>query len=76
MGQSPELWAGAHAKSCFQFFPDGSLASDSISHIVSLGHHSRLIDLLKRTKGEVVLGGKSQDLKIEITVVKNRRTIH
>jgi hypothetical protein len=29
------------------------------------------MDLLKRTKGDVVLGGKSQDLKIEITVVKN-----
>ncbi|KAJ7301168.1 aldehyde dehydrogenase [Mycena albidolilacea] len=64
------LWGKAQ-NFLLSIFPDGSLASDSISLIVSPGHHSRLMDLLKRTKGEVVLGGKSQDLKIEITVVKN-----
>ncbi|KAJ6471938.1 aldehyde dehydrogenase [Mycena sanguinolenta] len=66
-----DAFIAAIKESCSQFFPDGSLASDSISRIVSPEHHSRLMDLLNRTKGEVVMGGKSQDLKIEITVVKN-----
>ncbi|KAF7371198.1 Aldehyde dehydrogenase [Mycena sanguinolenta] len=66
-----DAFIAAIKESCSQFFPDGSLASDSISRIVSPEHHSRLMDLLKRTKGEVVLGGKSQGLRIEITVVKN-----
>ncbi|KAJ7681882.1 aldehyde dehydrogenase [Mycena polygramma] len=55
-----------------EFFPEGSLNSSSISRIVSPEHHARLTDLLKRSKGEVVLGGKTEGTaKIEITVLKN-----
>ncbi|KAK7027818.1 Aldehyde/histidinol dehydrogenase [Favolaschia claudopus] len=37
-----------------EFYPQGSLVSDSISRIVSPDHHSRLMDLLNRSKSEVV----------------------
>ncbi|KAJ7146893.1 aldehyde dehydrogenase [Mycena epipterygia] len=50
-------------------FPDGSLASDSIARIVSVEHHARLADILKRTTGKVVLGGKAEGLKLELTLV-------
>ncbi|KAF8144278.1 aldehyde dehydrogenase [Mycena galopus ATCC 62051] len=54
------------------FFPEGSLQSSSISRIVSPEHHARLIDLLKRSKGEVVLGGQTEgNMKIEVTVLKD-----
>ncbi|KAJ7889024.1 aldehyde dehydrogenase [Mycena leptocephala] len=57
---------------CAEFFPDGSMKSDSISRIVSPEHHARLIDLLNRTKGEVVIGGKAEgNTKIELTVLKD-----
>ncbi|KAJ7780455.1 aldehyde dehydrogenase [Mycena olivaceomarginata] len=50
-----DTFIAALQESYFQNFPDGSLASDSISRI-----HSRLMDLFKRTKGEIVLGGISR----------------
>ncbi|KAJ6470758.1 aldehyde dehydrogenase [Mycena vitilis] len=55
-----------------EFFPGGSLNSSSISRIVSPEHHARLTDLLKRSKGAVVLGGQTEgNTKIEVTVLKN-----
>ncbi|KAK7014366.1 aldehyde dehydrogenase [Favolaschia claudopus] len=55
-----------------EFFPDGSLASDSISRIVSPSHHARLMDLIKRSKSEVAFGGRTEgQSKIELTVFKN-----
>ncbi|KAJ6542372.1 aldehyde dehydrogenase [Mycena vulgaris] len=55
-----------------ELFPEGSLNSDSICRIVSPAHHARLVDLLTRTRGEVVLGGQMEgNSKIEITVIKN-----
>ncbi|KAK6992384.1 Aldehyde/histidinol dehydrogenase, partial [Favolaschia claudopus] len=55
-----------------EFYPQGSLVSDSISRIVSPDHHSRLMDLLNRSKSEVVVGGRSEgNKKIELTVFKD-----
>jgi aldehyde dehydrogenase (NAD+) len=55
-----------------EFFPEGSMKSNSISRIVSPAHHGRLRDMLKRSKGEIVMGGKTQgNTKIELTVVKD-----
>ncbi|KAJ6534209.1 aldehyde dehydrogenase [Mycena capillaripes] len=57
-----------------EFFPEGSMKSSSVSRIVSPAHHARLMDLLKRTKGEVVIGGKTEGTaKIDITVLKDVR---
>ncbi|KAJ6540724.1 aldehyde dehydrogenase [Mycena capillaripes] len=54
------------------FFPEGSMQSNSVSRVVSPEHHVRLTDLLKRSKGEVVIGGQTEGTsKIEITVLKN-----
>ncbi|KAK7050260.1 aldehyde dehydrogenase, partial [Favolaschia claudopus] len=66
-----EAFVDALKAAYMQFFPDGCLASDSISRIVSPEHHSRLMKLLERTQGQVILGGKSEGLKMEMTVVKN-----
>ncbi|KAJ6521544.1 aldehyde dehydrogenase [Mycena vulgaris] len=55
-----------------EFFPEGSMNSSLISRIVSPEHHARLTDLLKRTRGEVVFGGKTEGTsKIELTVLKD-----
>ncbi|KAJ7113375.1 aldehyde dehydrogenase [Mycena epipterygia] len=55
-----------------EFFPEGSMKSTSISRIVSPEHHARLMDLLKRTKGQVVFGGKAEgSVKIEVTVLRD-----
>ncbi|KAJ7758954.1 aldehyde dehydrogenase [Mycena maculata] len=40
-----------------EFFPEGSMHSSPISRIGSPARHARLVDLLMRTQGEVVLGG-------------------
>jgi aldehyde dehydrogenase (NAD+) len=57
------------------FFPDGALASESYSRIVSDSHLGRLVDLIKNTKGEIVLGGKWEQSEgrrgMEPTVVIN-----
>ncbi|KAJ7842616.1 Aldehyde/histidinol dehydrogenase [Mycena leptocephala] len=64
------LWA--RAQNCGQFFPEDSLNSSSISRIVSPQHHARLCDPLQCTKGQVVLGRKTEGTsKIEITVIKD-----
>ncbi|KAF7337347.1 Aldehyde dehydrogenase [Mycena sanguinolenta] len=55
-----------------EFFPEGSMQSSSISRIVSPEHHARLMDLLKRSKGKVIMGGQTEgNTKIEITVLKD-----
>jgi len=43
------------------FFPEGPLASDSYSRIVSDAHFDRLKSLLGRTHGQIVLGGKWEE---------------
>ncbi|KAF4619978.1 hypothetical protein D9613_004641 [Agrocybe pediades] len=43
------------------FFPDGALASDSYSRIVSDQHFERLKSILGRTHGKVALGGKWEE---------------
>lgn len=55
-----------------EFFPEGSLKSTSISRIISPEHHARLMDLLQRTKSQVVFGGKMEgSTKIEVTVLRD-----
>jgi aldehyde dehydrogenase (NAD+) len=57
-----------------EFFPEsgGPLGSPSYGRIVSEGHFGRIKGLLERTKGQVVLGGKTEEPRgIEPTVVKN-----
>lgn len=56
------------------FYPEGALNSKSIGRIVSSAHFKRLEDILARTKGEVVMGGKTtgeEGLRFEPTVVKD-----
>ncbi|KAF9459502.1 aldehyde dehydrogenase [Collybia nuda] len=54
------------------FWPDGPLNSKSYSRIVNELHFKRVSDLLARTKGEIVLGGKStSSFSFETTIVKN-----
>jgi aldehyde dehydrogenase (NAD+) len=40
------------------FFPEGALASDSYSRIVSDTHFTRLQNLLGSTGGKIIMGGK------------------
>ncbi|KAG1848818.1 aldehyde dehydrogenase [Suillus tomentosus] len=55
------------------FFPNGALDSPFFGGIGSDMHHKRLISLLSRTKGEVVLKGRSDAARrrLEPTIVKN-----
>jgi len=55
------------------FFPNGALDSPFFGGIVSDMHHKRLISLLSRTKGEVVLKGRSDAARrrLEPTIVKD-----
>ncbi|KAI0634741.1 aldehyde dehydrogenase [Trametes polyzona] len=56
-----------------QFWPGGEnplTGSAPISNIVNARHHARLVDLLRRTKGKVVLGGEvHEDKSIAPTVI-------
>ncbi|KAL0956316.1 hypothetical protein HGRIS_002469 [Hohenbuehelia grisea] len=53
------------------FYANGPLNSE-YGHIVNETHHTRLMALINETKGEIVVGGGSNDkLGIEPTVVKN-----
>ncbi|KAJ7263482.1 aldehyde dehydrogenase [Mycena rebaudengoi] len=55
-----------------EFFPEGSLKSSSMSNIINPHHHARVMDLVKRTKGQVALGGGTMGTeKIEITVLRD-----
>ncbi|KAG2105523.1 aldehyde dehydrogenase [Suillus discolor] len=55
------------------FFPNGALDSPFFGSIGSDLHHKRITSLLSRTKGEVVLKGRSDAArrKLEPTIVKN-----
>ncbi|KAG2111360.1 aldehyde dehydrogenase [Suillus clintonianus] len=55
------------------FFPKGALDSPLFGSIVSDLHHKRLTSLLSRTKGEVVLQGRSDAARrrLEPTIVKD-----
>ncbi|KDQ52222.1 hypothetical protein JAAARDRAFT_62005 [Jaapia argillacea MUCL 33604] len=70
-----EAFIAALAKAYKSFWPDGPLApSSDIGKIVNEAHYSRIVDVLKRTKGEVVLGGKfggEGERRLEVTVVKD-----
>lgn len=53
-------------------YPEGALVSASFGRIVSATHHARLKALMAATKGEVVVGGGTNDkLGFEPTVVKD-----
>ncbi|KAJ7351286.1 aldehyde dehydrogenase [Mycena albidolilacea] len=69
---SQEAFISALKEWYTEFFPEGSMESSSISRIVSPAHHERLMDLLNRSKGEVVFGGHTEgSTKIEVTVLKD-----
>ncbi|KAJ7842335.1 aldehyde dehydrogenase [Mycena olivaceomarginata] len=71
---SQEAFISALKEWYTEFFPEGSMESSSISRIVSPAHHERLMDLLNRSKGEVVFGGHTEgSTKIEVTVLKDVR---
>jgi aldehyde dehydrogenase (NAD+) len=55
------------------FFPKGALDSPSFGSIVSDSHYKRLTSLLSRTKGEVVLHGRTDAARrrLEPTIVKD-----
>ncbi|KAL1835506.1 hypothetical protein VTK73DRAFT_5598 [Phialemonium thermophilum] len=54
-----------------QFFPDGARASPDLSRIVNLRHFHRIKRMLDNTRGQIVLGGQTDedDLFIEPTAV-------
>jgi acyl-CoA reductase-like NAD-dependent aldehyde dehydrogenase len=56
-----------------EFFPNGSRSSPDFARIVNDRHFERLTDLLRRTKGKVVLGGHSDSStrEMELTIVTN-----
>ncbi|KAA1467037.1 aldehyde dehydrogenase [Dentipellis sp. KUC8613] len=56
-----------------EFFPNGSIGSDSYGRIINQRHFDRLQDLLARTKGTIAVGGKldAATLGIEPTVIKD-----
>lgn len=56
-----------------EFYPQGIQQSNSFGRIINHRHFERLNNLIKNTKGEIVLGGGSEasDRFIELTIVKN-----
>lgn len=54
------------------FFPDGALESESYSRIVSEPHFDRLKDMLKRTRGRIVAGGKVEESDVAAKKGKKR----
>ncbi|KAI0055289.1 aldehyde dehydrogenase [Artomyces pyxidatus] len=62
----------AFQKIAKQFWPEGSLKSPDIGHIISPLHRNRLTGLLEKTNGKIALGGGVEgDKKMEITIVKD-----
>ena len=59
--------------SCNTFYPEGPSKSDSFSRIASEKHFDRLDELLKKTRGTIVLGGETDSASkyIAPTVVKD-----
>ncbi|THH11294.1 hypothetical protein EW146_g8099 [Bondarzewia mesenterica] len=55
-----------------EFFPQGTLKSPDIGHIISPAHRQRLETLVGTTRGEVLLGGGvAGERKMEVTIVKD-----
>lgn len=56
-----------------EFFPEDSLASNSICHLINERHFDRVVRLLDNSKGKVVLGGeRTRDIRfIAPTIVKD-----
>lgn len=72
--QKQDELVAALKEHCASFFPEGSLNSESFGRIVNGQHYARLMDMLRRTKGTIVLGGKSDGkLAVEPTVIKDVR---
>ncbi|KIJ36345.1 hypothetical protein M422DRAFT_179475 [Sphaerobolus stellatus SS14] len=66
-------FVNALVKTYNEFFPNGSLDSPDTGGIINERHFHRVQDMLKRSKGKVVIGGKSDTarLKMEVTVVRD-----
>jgi Aldehyde dehydrogenase family len=58
-----------------EFFPNGSLSSPDTGCIINEKHYHRVLDMLTRTKGRVVVGGQVDPSrkKIDVTVVRDIR---
>ncbi|THH09815.1 hypothetical protein EW146_g8575 [Bondarzewia mesenterica] len=55
-----------------EFFPQGTLNSPDIGHIISPAHRQRLKNLVGSTRGQVILGsGVAGEKKMEVTIVKD-----
>lgn len=56
-----------------EFFPEGTQASESISHMINERHFDRVVGLLDSSKGKVALGGeRNRDIRfIAPTIVKD-----
>jgi len=55
-----------------QFFPNGTLKSPDIGHVITPAHRNRLKRLLDNSRGEIFIGGGVEgDVKMELTLVKN-----
>jgi aldehyde dehydrogenase (NAD+) len=56
----------------FYPYPEGALdPASSLGKIISPAHHSRLVQLLSRTKGTIAVGGRHNDKSIEPSVIKD-----
>jgi len=55
-----------------EFFPEGTQKSKDLTRIVNARHFHRIKKLLDNTKGEIMIGGTTDesDLFIDITIVK------
>ncbi|KAF8498869.1 Aldehyde/histidinol dehydrogenase [Gautieria morchelliformis] len=62
-------------KAWTEFFPNGSLSSPDTGCIINEKHYHRVMDMLTRTKGRIVVGGQvdSSRKKIDVTVVRDVR---
>lgn len=71
--QQDELVAAFQkAHSSFWPSPEGAVDPKSdLGRIVNATHYARLWNLIKSTKGTIVAGGRTRDLKIELTIVKD-----
>ncbi|TFK50453.1 aldehyde dehydrogenase [Heliocybe sulcata] len=54
------------------FWPDGSISSSSdLGKIVNAAHLARLKDMLARSEGKVVVGGKRDGQRMEVTILRD-----
>ncbi|OBZ77611.1 Aldehyde dehydrogenase family 3 member B1 [Grifola frondosa] len=71
--QKVDAFVASLRKAHDTFLPDGPFHENAqLSKIINRSHHARLLGLLERTKGEIVLGGQHDgDRRLAPTVVKN-----